>query len=126
MNIKLERRKTQLFSKIEKLSNDLYDSILNLSDLQDEFTLIYPAIEELDEWSANAMYKVGDLNEMIYDLEGWLFDGDTVVEHFEDAELHDAPMESLMAMLEELVTEMYQKMDDDSLQSHHDVIFGED
>jgi hypothetical protein len=86
MNIKLERRKTQLFSKIEKLSNDLYDSILNLSDLQDEFTLIDPAIEELDEWSANAMDKVGDLNEMIYDLEGWLFDGDTVVEHFEDEE----------------------------------------
>lgn len=86
MNIKLERRKTQLFTKIEKLSNDLYDSILNLSDLQDEFTLIDPAIEELDEWSANAMDKVGEINEMISDLEGWLFDGDTVVEHFEDEE----------------------------------------
>ena len=86
MNIKLERRKTQLFSKIEKLSNDLYDSILNLSDLQDEFTLIDPAIEELDEWSANAMDKVAEINEMISDLEGWLFDGDTVVEHFEDEE----------------------------------------
>lgn len=49
-----------------------------------------------------------------------------MVEELVDAELHDAPMESLMAMLEELVTEMYQKMDDDSLQSHHDVIFGED
>ena len=86
MNIKLERRKTQLFNKVEKLSNELYDSILNLSDLQDEFTLIEPAIEELDEWSAIATDKVGDLNEMIYDLEGWLFDGDTVVEPFGDGE----------------------------------------
>ena len=86
MNIKLERRKTQLFNKVEKLSNELYDSILNLSDLQDEFTLIEPAIEELDEWSAIATNKVGDLNEMISDLEGWLFDGDTVVEPFEDEE----------------------------------------
>ena len=84
MNIKLERRKTQLFSKIEKLSNDLYDSILNLSDLQDEFTLIDPAIEELDEWSAIATDNVSNLHEMIYDLEGWLFDGDTVVEPFEE------------------------------------------
>ena len=84
MNIKLERRKTQLFSKIEKLSHELYDSILNLSDLQDEFTLIDPAIEELDEWTSLATDKVSNLHEMIYDLEGWLFDGDTVVEPFED------------------------------------------
>lgn len=86
MNIKLERRKTQLFNKIEKLSHDLYDSILNLSDLQDEFTLIDPAIEELDEWTSLATDKVSNLHEMIYDLEGWLFDGDTVVEPFEDEE----------------------------------------
>ena len=86
MNIKLERRKTQLFSKIEKLSHELYDSILNLSDLQDEFTLIDPAIEELDEWTSLATDKVSNLHEMIYDLEGWLFDGDTVVEPFEDEE----------------------------------------
>ena len=86
MNIKLERRKTQLFNKVEKLSNELYDSILNLSDLQDEFTLIEPAIEDLDEWSTIATDKVSDINEMIYDLEGWLFDGDTVVEPFGDEE----------------------------------------
>lgn len=48
-----------------------------------------------------------------------------MVEELVDAEL-DSPMESLMAMLEELVTEMYHKMDDDSLQNHHDHIFGED
>lgn len=48
-----------------------------------------------------------------------------MVEELVDAEL-DSPMESLMAMLEELVTEMYHNMDDDSLQNHHDHIFGED
>ena len=48
-----------------------------------------------------------------------------MVEELVDAEL-DSPMESLMAMLEELVTEMYYNMDDDSLQNHHDAIFGED
>ena len=36
----------------------------------------------------------------------------------------DADHGSLMALLEELVTEMYQNMDDDSLQNHYDTIFG--
>jgi len=46
-----------------------------------------------------------------------------MVEELVDLEM-DAPHGSLMAMLEELVAEMYQEMDDDSLQSHHDTIFG--
>ena len=47
-----------------------------------------------------------------------------MVEELVDVEL-DAPMGSLMAMLQELVTELYHNMDDDSLQNHHDVIFGD-
>ena len=47
-----------------------------------------------------------------------------MVEELVDVEL-DAPMGSLMAMLQELVTDMYHNMDDDSLQNHHDVIFGD-
>ena len=47
-----------------------------------------------------------------------------MVEELVDVEL-DAPMGTLMAMLQELVTELYHNMDDDSLQNHHDVIFGD-
>jgi len=46
-----------------------------------------------------------------------------MVESLVDVEL-DAPHGSLMAMLEELVADMYARMDDDSLQSHYDTIFG--
>ena len=47
-----------------------------------------------------------------------------MVEELVDVEL-DAPMGTLMAMLKELVTDMYHNMDDDSLQNHHDVTFGD-
>ena len=46
-----------------------------------------------------------------------------MVERLVDVEL-DAPHGSLMSLLEDLVMEMYTKMDDDSLQSHYDTTFG--
>ena len=46
-----------------------------------------------------------------------------MVESLVDVEL-DAPHGSLMAMLEELVAEMFNRMDDEVLQAHHDIIFG--
>ena len=46
-----------------------------------------------------------------------------MVEELVDVEM-DAPHGSLMAMLEELVAEMFNRMDDEALQAHHDIIFG--
>ena len=36
----------------------------------------------------------------------------------------DAPLDTKLAMLDELVTQMYENMDDDSLQSYYDSTFG--
>ena len=44
-----------------------------------------------------------------------------MVEKLVDAEL-DAPIGALMSLLENLASEMYSNMDDDSLQSHFDNI----
>ena len=48
-----------------------------------------------------------------------------MVEDLVNEEL-DAPQQSLMDLLEELLMEMFHKMDDDSLQAHHDIIFRKD
>jgi hypothetical protein len=47
-----------------------------------------------------------------------------MVEKLVDAEL-DAPNGVLMTLLEDLVSEMYTNMDDDSLQSHVDLLIGD-
>jgi hypothetical protein len=47
-----------------------------------------------------------------------------MVEDLVDVEL-DSPQTCLMEMLEELVTDMFMKMDDDSLQNHYNSILGD-
>ena len=76
---KFARRKTKIFEKIEKAAEDLHDSILELADLQDEFTLSEPSIEYVDEWSSDAIQSIDTIEHMIRDLDSFLFDGDTVV-----------------------------------------------
>jgi len=76
---KFARRKTKIINKIEKAAQDLHDSILEISDLQDEFALSEISIEYIDEWSSAAIHSMSDLDIMIDDLEGSLFDNTTVV-----------------------------------------------
>ena len=45
-----------------------------------------------------------------------------MVHHLVDIDL-DAPLDTKLAMLDELVTLLYENMDDDSLQFHYDATF---
>tara|TARA_R110001592_G_scaffold262826_1_gene528171 strand:- start:884 stop:1162 length:279 start_codon:yes stop_codon:yes gene_type:complete len=73
------RRKTRISEKIEKAAEDLHDAILQLADIQDEFSLSEPSIEYIDEWSSDAIQSIDTIEHMISDLESFLFDGDTVI-----------------------------------------------
>ena len=73
------RRKTRISEKIEKAAEDLHNAILQLADIQDEFSLSEPSIEYIDEWSSDAIQSIDTIEHMISDLESFLFDGDTVI-----------------------------------------------
>tara|TARA_R110002020_G_scaffold397716_1_gene607812 strand:- start:286 stop:564 length:279 start_codon:yes stop_codon:yes gene_type:complete len=73
------RRKTTISNKIEEAASDLHDAIVELADLQDEFTLSEPSIEYVDEWSSDAIQSIDTIEHMIRDLDSFLFDGDTVI-----------------------------------------------
>ena len=81
---KFARRKTKIFEKIEKAAQDLHDSILEISDLQDEFALSETSIEHVDEWSSDAIHSLNELDHRITDLDCALLDNTTVVLFDED------------------------------------------
>ena len=81
---KFARRKTKIFEKIEKAAQDLHDSILEISDLQDEFALSETSIECVDEWSSDSIHSLNELDHRITDLDCALFDNTTIILFDED------------------------------------------
>ena len=74
----MERRKVKIFDRLDKAAIELRDAISQVDNFQEEFDFTDTAIEDLEDWSNKSLQIMKDLDDMVYDLEGWLFDGDTV------------------------------------------------
>ena len=81
---KFSRRKTQILDKIAKATQDLHDSILEISDLQDEFVLSETSIEYVDDWSWGGIRTLNDIDHRVTDLDRALLDNTTVILFDED------------------------------------------